>query len=224
MRLAAQVFETLKRDIISGALAPNSQLSETELSERLRVSRTPVREALIKLAEDRLVKIVSHVGTFVAPISIESVREAQFIREHLECALISDACKFMDQATLDQLRENIARQADAAVTDDWQTFLSLDETLHEMLASVAGHPEAWRIVQQSKAHLDRVRRMSFRIPAHMGQIVEQHKVIVDALARGDEGSARAALRLHLREILGTLEKLGLEKAKSVLPLRSRDVR
>jgi DNA-binding GntR family transcriptional regulator len=210
-RLAVQVFETLKRDIISGTLIPNSQLSEAELSEHLGVSRTPVREALIKLAEDGLVKIVSHVGTFVAPISVESVREAQFIREHLECALISDACKRMDQSTLTQLREIISRQTDAAATEDWKTFSVLDLNLHETLASIAGHPGAWRVIQQSKVHLDRVRLMSFQMPAHMKQIIGQHVMIVEALARRDEGSARAALRIHLREILITLERLGLEK-------------
>ncbi len=222
-RLAVQVFETIRRDIVSGTLAPNSQLSEAELSERLDVSRTPVREALIKLAEDGLVKIVSHVGTFVAPISIESVREAQFIREHVECALVSDACERMDPPALDRLRRNIARQGEAAATGDWVTFLAVDEIFHETLASVAGHPGAWRIIQQSKIHLDRVRLMSFQLPSHMGQVIAQHVMIVDSLERRDEGSARAALRLHLREILVTLERLGLEE-EARGPARRRDIR
>jgi len=214
LRLAAQVFETVKREIINSVLMPNTQLSEADLSKRLGVSRTPVREALIKLSEDGLVKIVPQVGTFVAPISIESVKEAQFIREHLECALIVDAARLMDAETLYYLRENLDRQKRAAtVTEDWTTFLTLDEAFHEALASVSGHPIAWRIIQQSQLHFYRVRVLSLRLPAQMAQVIEQHTTIVNALADGDERLAQAALRLHLKEAFANMERLGLEAGK-----------
>jgi DNA-binding GntR family transcriptional regulator len=211
LRLAAQVFETIKRDIISSVLTPNTQLSEADLSKRLGVSRTPVREALIKLSEDGLVKIVPQVGTFVAPISIESVKEAQFIREHLECALIGDAARLMDAETLYYLRENLDRQKRAAsVTEDWPAFLALDEAFHQALATVSGHPIAWRVIQQSQIHFYRVRVLSFRLPAQMARVVEQHRKIVEALAVGDGPLAQKALRGHLDEAFATLERLGLE--------------
>ena len=208
-RLSEQVFETVRRDIVSGALPPNTRLSEFDLSEMLGVSRTPVREALIKLAEDGLVRIVPQVGTFVAPISIRSVRESQFIREHLECAMIADAARRMNASTVQQLRDSLELQAQTAQQDDWDRFYSLDEAFHESLAAVSGHLETWRIVQQSKVHFDRVRHLSFRMSDHMTQLVRQHGKIVDALADNDAVLAEAALRVHLREVFGTLEKLGL---------------
>ena len=194
LRLAVQVFETVKRDIVTGTLAPNAQLSEADLSEHLGVSRTPVREALIKLAEDGLVKIVPQVGTFVAPISVELVKEAQFIREHLECALIVDAARWTGKETLRSLYDNLDKQRQAARNDDWVDFLTLDESLHETLASSSGHPIAWRIIQQSKTHLDRVRLLSFRMPEHMTEIIGQHARIVDAVAHGNGELAQAAMR------------------------------
>ena len=225
LRLAVQVFETLKRDIVSGALVPNIQLSESELSERLGVSRTPVREALIKLAEDGLVRIVPQVGTFVSPISLESVREAQFVREHLECALIIDAGKKMDETTIRQLRDNLDRQSRAARNDDWVQFMALDEELHGTLASAAGHPGAWRIIQQSKIQFDRVRHLSHRMPGQMDRLIQQHTTIVDALACGDHDIAQAILRDHLREVFVTLESLGLsEEPDEQLTQREANVR
>lgn len=212
--LAVRVFEILKREIVSGTLSPNAQLSEAEVSERLGVSRTPVREALIKLSKDGLVKIIPQVGSFVAPISIEMVREAQFIREHLECALIVDATRAIDKETISFLKENIRQQNAAALRNDWLVFIELDEDFHRKLANASGHRVTWDIIQQSKVQLDRVRLLSFRLPAHMKQMVAQHTMIVDALERRDEILAGAALRVHLREIIGTLEKLGLENTNS----------
>jgi DNA-binding GntR family transcriptional regulator len=209
LRLAVQVFETVREEIVSGALPPNTQLSEAELSERLGVSRTPVREALIKLSEDGLVRVVPQVGSFVAPISIDSVREAQFIRENLECALIVDAANKIDAASLRRMRDNIDQQDRAARDSDWNQFYGLDESLHAMLAAVSGHVQAWRVISQSKVHMDRVRHVSFRMPDHMAKLITQHTAIVDAVASGDAGSAQKALRGHLREIFATVEKLGL---------------
>ncbi len=212
LRLAAQVFETIKEEIISGALAPNAQISEADLSERLGVSRTPVREALIKLAEDGLVKIVPQVGSFVAPISIESVNEAQFIREHLECALIVEATKRIDAPAVRRLRDNLEAQVRAAREEDWERFYVLDEAMHGILAGAAGHPTAWRMIQQSKAHMDRVRHVSFRMPDHMAKLIAQHHAIVAAVTGGDAAVAQETLRDHLREIFATLERLGLKDA------------
>lgn len=225
LRLSAQVFETIREEIVSGALAPKTQISEAELSERLGVSRTPVREALIKLAEDGLVQIVPQVGTFVAPISVESVKEAQFIREQLECALVVEAARRADPATLRRLKDNLAEQNDAARDNDWDRFYELDEAFHGILAGVAGHPTVWKVIQQSKVHMDRVRHVSFRIPDHMAQLISQHTAIIDAVSRGNGPDAQASLRHHLREILATLEKLGLaEVADGATAPRPRDLR
>jgi GntR family transcriptional regulator, rspAB operon transcriptional repressor len=88
----------------------------------------------------------------------------------------------------------------------------LDEELHGTLASAAGHPGAWRIIQQSKIHFDRVRHLSLRMPGQMRRLIQQHTTIVDALARGDHGIAQAILRDHLREVFVTLKSLGLRES------------
>src|SRR6266436_1420473 len=86
--IAVQVRALLRRDIIAGRLLPRTMLSEQELSQRFGVSRTPIREALIKLAEENLVEIYPQYGSFVAPIKLQDVFDSQFVRESLECAAI----------------------------------------------------------------------------------------------------------------------------------------
>lgn len=216
-RLATKVFDAVRADILSGALAPDAQLSEADLSERLGVSRTPVREALIKLSEDGLVRIVPQVGTFVAPISFEAVREAQFIRESLECSLIIDTARLAGEAAIRRMRANLVEQDGAVADNDWERFFLLDEALHADFADASGHTMAWRMVQQCKTHMDRIRKVSFRMPHHMGQLARQHADIVDAVARGDAAAAQMALRGHLREIFATLDKLGLARLQPQYP-------
>jgi len=83
-----QAYRALRDAIISTELEPGQRLSENELAERLAVSRTPIREALIRLRDDRFVQIVPQLGTFVTRISTAAVEDAQFIRESLECAAV----------------------------------------------------------------------------------------------------------------------------------------
>jgi DNA-binding GntR family transcriptional regulator len=210
-RLSEQVLDAVRRQIVTGIYPPNTRLSEVELSERLGVSRTPVREALIRLAEEGLVKIFPQIGSFVAPISFEAVQQAQFIREHLECALIAEAAKHAEEKIIRQMYDNLAEQAKAAQQSDWETFYSYDEALHGIWATASGHTGVWRVIQQSKVHLDRVRQLSDRRPEHMQLLLAQHTRIVDAVAKGDVATALNELRVHLREVFTTMRKLDLGK-------------
>jgi DNA-binding GntR family transcriptional regulator len=208
-RLSEQVLDELKRLIVRGVFSPNSQLSEVELSKQLGVSRTPVREALIRLAEDGLVNILPQVGTFVSPISIEGVQQAQFIREHLECAVVAELAKCIDEKILQQLRLNLAQQVTAALQNDWETFYDLDEQLHSAFASACGHAGVWRVIQQSKTQLDRVRHMGDRQPGHGELLVGQHTGIIDAIAERNPVKAQELMRAHLREVFSTMREFGI---------------
>jgi DNA-binding GntR family transcriptional regulator len=209
-RLSEQALDAVRRHIVTGVYPPNTRLSEVELSEKLGVSRTPVREALIRLAEEGLVKIVPQIGSFVAPISFKAVQQAQFIREHLECALIAEAAKIIDMKISRQMSDNLKEQTKAARQNDWETFYSYDEALHAIWATASGNSGVWRVIQQSKVHLDRVRQISDRRPEHMELLLEQHTKIVDAVSRGDVASAQTELRTHLREVFKTMKRLNIE--------------
>ena len=102
--------DALEEDIVAGRLRPGQRLDEAGLAERFGVSRTPIREALLKLAEEGLVDIYPQHGSFVAPIRLTDVYDAQFVRESLECSAISLAAEKIDADQSRQLRAVLDRQ------------------------------------------------------------------------------------------------------------------
>jgi DNA-binding GntR family transcriptional regulator len=189
----------------------------------MEVSRTPVREALIKLAEEGLVRIYPQIGTFVAPISLEAVREGQYVREHLECALMGDAAKRIDQAALAKLADNLEQQVKAGQQGEAETFYGLDNVFHATIAEASGYPGVWRVVLRAKIQFDRVRYLSIHDPAQVSRLIGQHREIADALTAHDVAKAKAALRRHLREVFLTVEKLGLDEKVSTAPPKRKRV-
>src|SRR5215217_8501643 len=103
-----QVYVALREAIVSAELEPGRRLSENELADALGVSRTPVREALVRLRDERLVAIVPQLGTFVTLISPDAVADAAFVREALECSAIRLATERVTEAGLSELQTNLA--------------------------------------------------------------------------------------------------------------------
>ena len=200
-RLADQVYERLLGDIVRGTLPPGTPMAELDLCQRLGVSRTPVREALIKLADADLVRILPQRGSFVAPISFEAFRNAQFIREHLECALVGEAVRYIDATSLRELTEIIERQDEAAAAGQSEAFYEHDEAFHDAIARLSRYVGVWTVIRQTKIHFDRVRHLTLVLDAdHIPLLIEQHREILDGLANCSEAQAVAAMRRHLREV------------------------
>lgn len=200
-RLADQVYERLLGDIVRGLLPPGTPMAELDLCQRLGVSRTPVREALIKLADAGLVRILPQRGSFVAPISFEAFRSAQFIREHLECALLGEAVRYIDATSLRELTEIIERQEEAAAAGRSEAFYEHDEAFHDAIARLSRYDDVWTVIRQTKIHFDRVRHLTLVLDAdHIPLLIEQHREILQGLANCNEGQAVAAMRRHLREV------------------------
>jgi DNA-binding GntR family transcriptional regulator len=199
-----QVYARLRAAIIAAEFEPGRQLSENELAARLGVSRTPVREALARLREERLVDIVPQLGTFVSPISVASVHDAQFVRESLETSAVRLAAQRAGAGDAAALHALLERQEEACAAGDPDRFAVLDDQLHAALCDLSGHGIAWSLVQRAKGHLDRVRRLSLPQPRYLGAMLAEHEVVVAAVVRGDPDAAEHALRHHLRMVLSAL--------------------
>jgi DNA-binding GntR family transcriptional regulator len=210
-RLSEQAYETLREMIVRGEMAPETRISEPELTQRLGISRTPLREALLRLAQDGLVSIFPQSGSFVAPIRLEEVEEAQFIREHLECAIIRQVAAGIDARGLAGLRSLLAQQQEASDLGDFERFYILDEAFHAEFCTLAGRKGVWRLIERSKVHMDRVRRLSLPIALQVPRLTAQHRAIVEAVGSGDATAAEAALRIHLREVFTTIDTLKLDR-------------
>jgi DNA-binding GntR family transcriptional regulator len=200
----ARAYALLRDAVVSAELRPGRRLSENELAARLGVSRTPVREALLRLADDGLVESVPQVGTFVARISLSAVEDAQFVREALECAAVRLAAERAAPADIAELETILARQQTAAATGSFDSFYALDDAFHSTLCGVSGHSGAWAVSQRVNHHLNRVRRLSLPEPGYLPEMIDDHVRILAAVARHDACEAEDALRSHLGHTLSGL--------------------
>lgn len=198
-----RVYFTLREAIITAELVPGRRLSENELAGQLGVSRTPIREALALLREERLVAIVPQLGTFVTRVSPAAVADAAFVREALECSAIRLAAERIGDAALTELQANLAAQGEA----DPAAFDGLDDDLHRALCEASGHGIVWTLAHRANGQLDRIRRLSLPEPGYLREMIDEHHDVVAAVARRDSDGAERTLRHHLRMVPSLLPAL-----------------
>jgi len=205
--IADQVFRTLRASIITLRLTPATALSEQDIASRLNVSRQPVREAFIKLSEIGLVRVLPQRGTFVTRISEKEVLDARFVREAVECAIARRASAGIAKSAVEELRDIIGEQRKAARAKDEESFFLLDDAFHRSLASAADCAYAWKVVEEAKGQMDRVRFLSIPDTLPTEVPIVQHQAILDAIAAGRAAAAERAMQAHLREIFKSLPRL-----------------
>lgn len=205
--LSAQVHAWLYDAVVSVRFEPRRRLSENDLASELGVSRTPVRDALYRLAEEGLVDVFPQHGTFVARIDRQGLADAQFVRESLERAAFAKAVREASPEHLTEMRDNLALQERARDRGDIEAFFGLDQSLHQLFFDAARHPGAGAVARRARPQMDRVRRLSVPEATGIEALVEDHRALVEAIAEGDAGTGDAVLTRHLRLILDTVEKV-----------------
>ena len=202
-----QAYAALRHAIVTLRLRPGQPLSEQGVAQQLRTSRTPVREAFIKLAEAGLIEVLPQRGTFVRKISLKAVKDARFVREAIEVAVLREAVGRLRPDFFAMARELIAGQRTAAVGNDLERFMALDDAFHRSFAVAIDCSHAWTVIETQKAQMDRVRYLSLPGATPIGRLIDQHEAILNAVERGDVPSSEAALRTHLAEVLAVLKPL-----------------
>jgi len=189
-------LRVIKENIVSLDLEPGSQISESELSAELGLSRTPVREALIELSKVKIIEIYPQKRSIVAPIDYDLVEESRFMRNVLECAVVELDCEMATPESLAHLRENIHLQQFYLSDFRPGPMLELDNAFHQCLFEIARKAQVYALMQNISIHFDRVRNMSLSSVKDL-KIVEDHERIVDAIARKDAVQARKLMEVHL---------------------------
>ncbi|AOR59947.1 GntR family transcriptional regulator [Pectobacterium parmentieri] len=207
-----QIYRVLRKDIVECNIPPGKLLSEKEISVRFDVSRQPVREAFIKLAEAGLVQIMPQRGTFVMKISEQRVADARFIRQALECAIVRRAAEMVTDEQLLTLEHNLRRQELAAQNEQVREFLSLDDSFHQLLTQIANCPLAWETIESIKATMDRVRFLSLSQVSPPSSLIQQHYLIFSALKARDPDAAEKAIREHLQEMIYSITPIAKQNS------------
>ena len=194
------VYRTLRDKIVSMELKPGTIISTQEIADSMSVSRTPVREAFIRLQREELLDVAPQRSTMVSKINMDRVYQERFIREALEIEAMQ---KFVEVATaesLNRMRRNIEKQYAAIAEQRYIDFLELDNAFHQAAFTETHEYLGRSIVQQMNGHYDRIRLIS----AWEGQIVsaamQEHERYVDYIERKDTARARKLLRTHLQAL------------------------
>lgn len=199
-----EVFRQLRSDIIALRLLPGSKISEVEVAKACNVSRQPVREAFMRLGELNLLEIRPQRATRVRKISHEDLRSTRFIRAALEVEVVRTACEVATKQCLDPLAENLKLQKIAVETGDADELHALDYEFHKLICDAASCPLVFKTIAEIKAHTDRVCMLELSDAAGRLEVLEGHTDIFNAICAGDQETAVAMMRLHLRHLDGTL--------------------
>lgn len=207
-----QIYEFLRRAIVRLDMEPGSAILEKDIGERFDVSRTPVREALQRLAEEDLVNIYPHSGTFVSRISFKVAEEGFILRRALEIESVRKACERISEVESAQLNAIIARMRVILKEDRLEDYLEVDDAFHAAIARISGYPRIWKFITLAKVHLDRMRQLSAPVPGHLAEVTEQHAAIAQALQRRNATQSELAMRVHLDSSFAVMAGMYDDKA------------
>jgi DNA-binding GntR family transcriptional regulator len=200
-----RVYRDLRRRIRQMELVPGSRLRKNEIADEYGVSRAPVSEAIARLAEEGLVDVFPQSGSFVSPIRPDHIRECFLIRTGLEVEAVRRVTQQADLKLLEQLDENLRQQAAAIRSNNMERMDELDEAFHATIMDALNSPRARRLLDQTRAVLDRPRFHSLHRVGRPEDTLTEHSRIVDAIRTGDVELASAAIRVHITTVARIIE-------------------
>jgi DNA-binding GntR family transcriptional regulator len=186
--------------IISGELLPGDPLVEAQLSTDLGISKTPVREALIRLARDGLVVQELHRRSRVATPTVEDVRQACDMRRWVEAEIAAHAARNNSPELVQQLEASVSDSERALKGNDPRRWATAIETFSDALMEHSGNHYAAELLQRMRNVLSLIANVSQVAPGRRARSIEEHRAILDAIRSGDARAASKATRAHLDSI------------------------
>ena len=205
--LVDQIYSVLREKIINLSLPPEMSLVEKEIASIFQVSKTPVREALIRLVNDKLVTIVPKSGSYVTSISLERYLEACFIRVTLESGCVKRLAKkgisLSQQVKLKSLiiEEQQIKDNKNSSNNSLTSPFEINELFHRTLFEYAGLLGAWYLLDSSKAEMERVWHLEKKVGIRRScDEISEHYTIVEAIINRDPTAASEAMADHIGEV------------------------
>ena len=201
---SSKIYSDLRTELVSLRRRPGEVISEAEIALSYGMSRTPVREAILKLSDEGLLEIFPQSGIFVSRIPIAALPEAILIRKSLEATTAQLAAERVAASQILVLHAILERQREANAAKDGDAFHRADEMFHATIAEVAGYPGIWTLIQQVKVNVDRYRRLTLPQQGRIARVIAEHEAILGAIAAHDASGARTAMEIHLESLLDNI--------------------
>jgi len=201
LKMPSNVYERLRDEIIQGNIAPEQPLTEEWLREHLEVSRTPIREALIRLQEDGLVTLIKNKGAFLTPFGITDIIDIFNLRMLLEGFAARACVDFIDQGKVRKIHDQLDTLARLPEHCDEKVKAGTD--LHALITESAQNPRLAKITVTLQAQVMWVRFQAERI-GRVNKSLQEHLRITKAILAHDRKQAEKSMRKHLENVLKDL--------------------
>ena len=192
------VFQTLRKAILTGELEPGERLMETQLGEKLGVSRTPIREAIRKLELEGLVIMVPRKGAQVAQFTEKDIKDVLEVRAALEALAAKLACRRMDERSFLKLQLIITEYDYASRDNDLEVMIEKDIEFHETIFNATNNDKLSQFFSNMREQVDRYRIAYLKNAEHSNNVIEEHLAILDALKNRDEELASDLATKHIQ--------------------------
>jgi len=209
-RLADTVYEQGKADIFEFRLLPGARFSENELAARARVSRTPVREALLRLAREGFLEVHAKSGWSVRPLDFERFEHLYDVRVILELAAVRKLCTGDFGDALAPLKK-VWLVPHKQRLADWKEVAGLDEAFHATLLSAAGNPELARMHAEVTERIRIVRRLDFTQAERIAYTYEEHGAVLKAILARKLQEATLVLKSHIEQSKLEVRKISIHR-------------
>lgn len=201
LSLEERVFETLEEEILSGKLPRGASLGEIALSERLEVSRTPIRSALARLAEEGLIESRANRGAVVIGITREDLIDIYRIRMRLEGLASLIASEKITKEGLAALLESVELSEFYISKKDTEKLKELDSEFHETIYNATGNIPLCKTLSQLHRKIKMYRKLSLTVPGRLEKSIAEHREIYEAIASGNGELADRLTSLHIERAL-----------------------
>ncbi|MBU3074864.1 GntR family transcriptional regulator [Clostridium estertheticum] len=192
-----RIYHLIREKIINLNFVPGLGISEKGISEKFNVSRTPVREAFVRLAQERLISIYPQKGTFVSLINLSSVEEARFMREHLERAVVRLACEGFPKEMFLKLEMNLKFQEMYMEDHDNKKIFAADEEFHRLIFEGCNKNKIWATINEMESDFQRIRILRLSSNLKWDHIYSQHIGIKNAIIDKNPDLAEKIIIEHL---------------------------
>ncbi len=191
------VFNTLRNAILTGELEPGERLMEVKLADKLGVSRTPIREAIRKLELEGLVVMTPRRGAEVASITIEDLKDVLEVRKVLENLAIELACERITKEEICELKANLEKFKVVIKKNSLTEIAVTDVKFHDIIYKATGNNRLIQILNNLREQMYRYRLEYIKESEIRNNLVKEHEMIIDALAKGDKDAGRNATMKHI---------------------------
>lgn len=214
--LSTQAYNILKNDILDMNLRPGEVIMVQSLATQLSLSRTPVKEALVRLAQEGLVESTKGRKYKIAPLKMGEIVEIYDIRIALECICAEIAAEIITPEQVAQLRTIHADTCQALEQKDYHTMFNGDSDFHNALSDIAGKHVSKDILIRLGTRIQRIRFLNTYVPGRLEQTMQEHQEILDALAAHESQRVKQALTHHLTQVKAVITDL-LQNRKFEFP-------